>query len=320
MLPHWFTIPSVEIEGLGGEAAARRAVDSEDVDVALAGGALLTRADPSDEIVALVQSASRATRGAAVLRQAGLGQDRIRAALDPAPVAVREVGGEGDQGAGLAFIGTLLLYIAILTFGYYVASGVVEEKSSRVIELVLSAIRPVELLCGKVVGIGLVGFVQLVAVAGVGLAAALATGAVDLPATAASTAALVAPFFVLGYAFYACAIAVSGAIVSRQEDIQSTTSPMMVMLVAGYLAAISVIDKPESTLATVCTFLPPVAPMVVPARAAQDALPPWELAVSVVLMLAGTAVLVRLAARIYERAVLRLGAPLKLREALRLAR
>lgn len=127
-------------------------------------------------------------------------------------------------------------------------------------------------------------------------------------------------FFVLGYAFYACAFAVAGAIVSRQEDIQSTTSPMLIALVAGYLAAISVIDKPESTLATVCTFLPPVAPMIVPARAAQDTLPAWELGLSVVLMLAGTAALMRLAARIYERAVLRMGAPLKLREALRLAR
>ena len=310
----------VELEGLGDEAAARRAVDSEDVDVALAGGSLLTRTDPSDALVALVQSASRATRGAEVLRRAGLGQDRIRAALDPSPIAVREVGGEGDKGTGLAFVSTLLLYVAVLTFGYYVAAGVVEEKSSRVIELILSAIRPVELLTGKVVGIGLVGFIQLVAVAGVGLAAALAVGAVDLPATALSTAALVVLFFVLGYAFYACAFAVAGAIVSRQEDIQSTTSPMLVALVAGYIAAISVINQPSSTLAAVCTFLPPVAPMVVPARAAQGALPAWELAVSVVLMLVGTAVLMRLAARIYERAVLRMGAPLKLREALRLAR
>jgi len=233
---------------------------------------------------------------------------------------VREVGGEGDKGTGLAFVGTLLLYIAIITFGYYVASGVVEEKSSRVAELVLSAIRPVELLTGKVVGIGLLGLVQLVAVSGIGLAAALGTGLVDLPATAASTAVLVVLFFVLGYAFYACAFAVAGAIVSRQEDVQSTTSPMLIALVSGYLAAISVIDKPESTLATVCTFLPPVAPMIVPARAAQDALPAWELALSVVLMLAGTAALMRLAARIYERAVLRMGAPLKLREALRFAR
>ena len=310
----------VELESLGGEAAARQAVDSEQVDVALAGGALLTRDDPSEEVVALIQGASRATRGAAVLRQAGLGQDRIRAALDPAPLSVREVGGEGDKGAGLAFVGTLLLYVAIVTFGYYVASGVVEEKSSRVIELVLSAIRPVELLIGKVVGIGLLGLVQLGVVAGVGLGTALATGVVDLPDTAASTAALVVLFFVLGYAFYACAFAVAGAIVSRQEDIQSTTSPMIVALVAGYLASISVIEKPESTLATVCTFLPPVAPMIVPARAAQDALGTWELAVSVAVMLVTTAAMMRLAARIYERAVLRMGAPLKLREALRLAR
>jgi len=232
---------------------------------------------------------------------------------------VREVGGEGDKGTGLAFVGTLLLYNAIITFGYYVASGVVEEKSSRVVELVLSAIRPVELLTGKVVGIGLLGLVQLVAVSGVGLAAALGAGLVDLPATAASTAALVVLFFVLGYASTP-APSPSRVRSSPARRTSRARPPDAHRARRRLPRGDLVIDKPESTLATVCTFLPPVAPMIVPARAAQDALPAWELALSVVLMLAGTAALMRLAARIYERAVLRMGAPLKLREALRFAR
>jgi ABC-2 type transport system permease protein len=213
----------------------------------------------------------------------------------------------------------LLLYIAILTFGYAVSSGVIEEKSSRVIELLLSTIRARELLAGKVLGIGVVGLIQLVVVAGAGLAVALASGELELPSSTLSTTLLVALYFVLGYLLYACLFAVAGAIVSRQEDAQSTTSPMLVVLIGGYLASFSVIDDPHSALATICTLLPPVAPMVVPARAAQDALPVWELALSVALTVAAIALLIRLAGRIYERAVLRVGAPLKLTQAFRLA-
>jgi ABC-2 type transport system permease protein len=87
--------------------------------------------------------------------------------------------------------------------------------------------------------------------------------------------------------------------------------------VVAYVAGVSTIDSPEGTLATVCTFLPPVAPMVVPGRAVQDALPAWELAVSLALMALATVLLIGLATRVYERFVLRMGAPLKLREALR---
>jgi len=124
-------------------------------------------------------------------------------------------------------------------------------------------------------------------------------------------------YFVLGYAFYACAYAAAGSLVSRAEDIQSVTAPLLGIVIASYFAALATLDSPDGGLATVCTFLPPAAPMVVPARAAQDALPGWQLAVSIVLCVAGTAIVMRLAARIYERSILRIGAPVKLREALR---
>jgi ABC-2 type transport system permease protein len=113
--------------------------------------------------------------------------------------------------------------------------------------------------------------------------------------------------------------AVAGAIVSRQEDLQSTTAPMSLLLMAAYFLSIALVDDPESTVARVVTFLPPVAPMIVPSRAAQDALAGWELAASVAAMLAGIALVFVVATRIYRRAVLRIGAPLKLTQALRLA-
>lgn len=320
----------VELRELDSAAAARAAVRAEEVDVAVVGGGraadagvagrLLTGADASEEAVALIQSAARTTRSATRLRAAGLSPAEIRRALEPPPLAVADVSDEEADGAGLAFVGSLLLYLSIMGFGFAVASGVIEEKTSRVIELLLSTIRPAQLLAGKVLGIGLVGLVQLLATVVVGVAIVVGSGEIDLPSSTASTAVLVAVYFVLGYALYACAFAVAGSIVSSQEDTQSTTTPMMVLLVGGYLASFPVIEDPDGVLAQILTFLPPVAPMIVPVRAAQGALPAWELALSLALMLAAIVALVLLAARIYERTVLRSGSPLKLSAALRLAR
>jgi ABC-2 type transport system permease protein len=310
----------VELRRYASRSAAEGAVRDDDVDVALAGRRLLTGADPDASLVALLQSTSRQLRSGATLREAGLSREESRAVLNPPALEVTDVSDGGDSGTGLAIAGVLLLYLGLLSVGYQVSSGVVEEKSSRVIELLLSAIRARQLLAGKVIGIGLVGLLQLMLVVIVGLGIALASGEVDLPPTTATTALLVALYFVLGYALYACAFAVAGALVSRQEDTQSTTTPMLVILVAGYLASFQAVDKPEATLAKVLTYVPPVAPMIVPTRAAQGAVSPPEVLISVALMLVSIAVLIRVAARVYERAVLRMGSPMKLTQALRLAR
>jgi ABC-2 type transport system permease protein len=301
------------------EAAARAAIANDDLDAALVGDRLLTAPNPPDALAPLVQASSRDVRGAALLRSQGVPPDRARAALDPPPLQVSEVE-SGQQGTGIALVGSLLLYLGIITFGYTLAGGIVEEKSSRVIEVILSAVRPVSVLAGKVIGIGVMGLLQLFVIGGTGIVAALITGQADLPSTTAKAAVAVAVFFLLGYALYSCAFAAAGAIVSRQEDIQSTTSPLLAVLVGGYLASISALDKPTSTLAEVLTYVPPVAPMIVPGRVAQDAISPGAFLLSVALMLIAIVLLVRLATRIYERSILRVGAPLKLTQALRLAR
>ena len=309
----------LRIDEVATAQAARRRVDEGGADVAVADGTLTVGADAPDALVALLQSAWRETQARATLERAGLEPAEIEAALAPDPLRTRHAADVDDDAQAFAFIATVLLFGSILTFGLAVSYGVVEEKSSRVIEVVLSAIRPLQLLCGKVIGIGLLGLAQIALVVAVGLAAAVATDQAELPTAAPALAAIVLCFFVLGYAFYACAFAVAGAIVSRQEDLQSTTAPMSIVLGIGYFVSIGVIDSPDSTVARVFTFLPPFAPMVVPVRAAQDAIPAWELALSIALTVAGIAVALVLAARIYRRAVLRLGSPLKLTQALRLA-
>jgi ABC-2 type transport system permease protein len=300
------------------EADARAAVSDGEADAALTGGAIVVARGAPDEVAPLLQEATRRVLALESLEQAGLTRAEARDALAAEPPPVVLVGEGGDDAAGLAFVVTLLLYVGLFTFGYYVSSGVVEEKSSRVVEVVLAAIRPLTLLAGKVIGIGLLGLAQLAVIAAAGLAATSLFGGVDVPDATTSTIAIALLYFVLGYAFYACAFAAAGAIVTRQEDLQSTTAPISVALVGSYLAVLPVLDDPTSTLARVTTLLPPTAPLTVPARAAQGALPAWELALSLVLMVAGILVVLLAATRIYERSILRLGSPLTLRQALRL--
>ena len=204
----------------------------------------------------------------------------------------------------------------MITFGYAIASNVVVEKSSRVVEVILAAIRPVQLLAGKLIGVGILGLIQIAVIAAVGLAISIPGGAISLPSSTFETVVLVLIYFVLGYAFYGCCFAAAASLVSRQEDTQSSTGPLMVILIGSYVATNAALGNPEGGLATVGTFLPPMAPLIVPGRAAQGALPGWQLALSLAIMLAAIAVVIVLAGRIYDRSVLRFGTPVKLREAL----
>jgi ABC-2 type transport system permease protein len=311
----------LSVERRAGPAAARAAVSDGDVDAAVTAGGLTVAEDPDDALVALLQNAARVAAGEQRLRQAGLSRREADAALNPPPLRTTEVepsGGEG--GAGLAYLGALLLYVAIISFGYSVASSVVAEKSSRVVEVILSTIRPSQLLAGKVIGVGLLGLLQICLIGGIGLLIALFGGDLSLPGSTPETVALVLLYFVLGYAFYGCAFAGAASLVSRQEDSQSTTTPLLVILIGSYLATNSALGNPEGSLAQIGTFLPPMAPMLVPGRAAQGALAGWELVASLALMAISILIVVRVAARVYGRSVLRFGSPMRLRDALALSR
>lgn len=295
-------------------AAARQAIVDGDVELVAGGRENLVAADAPAEAEALLRETARQVAAEAELRRFGLDPQQIATASSPDLARFETVEAAGSGGQGIAFIATLLLYLALIFAGYAVSSGVTEEKSTRVVEIIINAIKPRSLLAGKVAGIGLVGLAQLLLIIVAGLAATLAMGSVDLPEGTLDTAALALVYFILGYGLYGCGFAVAGSLVSRQEDTQSTTAPVMMVLVAAYILSISVTDDPTSGLAVLCTYLPPLAPMVVPARAAAGELPLDQLAVSLALMGLACVALTWLAGRVYERSVLRMGAPVRLRE------
>ena len=157
----------------------RAEVDDGTLDAAVVGGRVVAKDKPDDELLSLLQAANRQVSAARALEQAGVPEGRAQRILDPQPLkltTLEPIDPDEDAKAGLTFFIVLILYGQLLTYGYWVAAGVVEEKASRVVEVVLSTIRPAHLLAGKVIGLGLLGLGNLLLIGAIGLGTAAATG------------------------------------------------------------------------------------------------------------------------------------------------
>ena len=221
-----------------------------------------------------------------------------------------------------ALVGMLagvLIFTGIMTTGQLVSQGVVEEKSSRVVELLLSTIRPWQLIAGKVLGIGVVGLVQIGLLVGAGAGSA---AAFDLLAgqdiQLGSAAIWIMVWFLLGYAMYATMLGALSSLVSRQEDVGSIISPVILLLMVPYIIGVTIAPwDPDSPIVLWLSMFPLFSPLLMLIRIAIDSAPAWQLALSVGLSVATIAFLVVLAGKIYSRAVMRTGARLSLREVLK---
>jgi ABC-2 type transport system permease protein len=313
----------VELVTTSDDAAAVDAVRDGRLDAAVVGGAeIVVRSEPPAELVGIVQAVSQRMRTEEVLRETGLSDDQIRAALDQAPLGIRALEPVDDrrrENSAVAFVGVLALYGQLFAYGYWVAAGVVEEKSSRVVEVLLATVRPSQLLRGKILGIGVLGLLQLLLIGVVGLIAAQTVGSLDFPSGAIATIGIVLVWFVFGFFFYAGLFAVAGSIVPRQEDLQSTMTPLTLLIVGSFLIGLNAIGNPSSTLATVASLLPPSAPLVMPSRIVLGETSLLGALLSVAITVAATVALVPLATRIYSAAVLRPGR-VRIRQALRASR
>ena len=247
--------------------------------------------------------------------------EAVNTAVNAALVDVRSLEPAREhQGAriALAFIVGILVYIAIMLYGQMVAQGVVEEKASRIVEILLTTIRPWQLMLGKVVGIGLMGLLQLGLTAVVGVSAGVALDAYDFPTSVATSAAIWAvAWFLLGYLVYALLFAALGALVSRQEDVGGVTAPATMAIILPYVLAISILPSdPDNQFLATASLVPFFSPMIMPMRIALDVAPAWQMILSAVLTCLLIAALVWFAGRVYRNAVLRMGSRVKLTEAL----
>ncbi|WP_369258415.1 ABC transporter permease [Geodermatophilus amargosae] len=307
----------VEVVRFDTDDAARAAVEDEGVDGALVGSAsdpeLVVR-DPDTTLEAVVSGAVGAVALGDALAQAG---------VDPSDLPqVTVTALDGDSAADtqrtvVAVVGVVVLYSLLILFAQFVAQGVVEEKASRVVELLLATMRPWQLLAGKILGLGVLGLGQIAVIAAIGIGGALAFDVVDLPGELVGTVLWLLFWFVLGYALFASLFAVAASLVSRQEDLGSVLTPASLVLVAGFIVAIQAASDPSGSLAVVTSYVPGLSPMVMPVRQAAGDVALWEVGVAVVLMLVAIALVIRLGGRVYSGALLRTSGKTKLREALR---
>ena len=318
----------IVIKPTADEADARRQLAQGKLDAVMNGPATSPHVLVRDQFNPVLQTVLQN-----LVRQAALNQQLSAAGLNPASVnaqlaratvtveTVKATGAQRMQEVVAGFIVAVLLYIALLSYGQFIAQGVVEEKANRIVEILLSTVRPEQLLVGKVIGIGLVGLFQLCIIGAAGVTLALATRIFTVPTVALGVALSGVLWFVLGFFFYSVLFAAAGSLVSRTEEVQSVVVPMSMLAIASYLAAISVLvpmlgGAPMSSRGKLLALIPPVSPVLMPTGMATGDIAPWQAILAVVLTLATGVAATWVAARIYSNSVLRIGGRVKLGEAL----
>jgi ABC-2 type transport system permease protein len=300
-------------------AEGEQAVRDGKTDVLVVDGRELEWQRRADEqLKAVVTSAIQVAAVQDRATSAGISANKLAELLTPVPVTNVELGqvaGRSPDDETAAFIMTVLLFMAIATYGAMVLSGVVEEKSSRVVEVLLARIPARSLLAGKVAGIGLLGLAQVAVTAGAALIAATMISSVHLPAVRGAVLVWAVVWFVLGYALYATLFGAVGSLASRPEDAQSVAGPISVVLVLVYFVSFAAIGSPDTTWAHLVAWFPASAPIAMPTRIAMGAASWWDPFFAMALTGAAIAGLVVFGGRVYAGAVLHSGSTLKLREA-----
>jgi ABC-2 type transport system permease protein len=275
----------------------------------------------------------------AKIRESGLSQEQAAALFTPPTIKVEPLAGgtlrdeqETFQSQMLVYVLLLLLYMTLVMYGVQVATGVVMEKSSRVMEVLITTVRPIELMIGKVVGIGLLGLTQYGAWVAVGFLGLVFSGTLsglfsgeggaqlEIALVPAATLIYFLVFFILGYLVYATLYAALGSLVNRTEDVNSITTPLTILMVGTYLLSFVALGNPETEYIRWLSFVPFLSPMLMFIRVALSSPAWWEPLLSIVLLLAAILFFAWVAAKIYRVGVLMYGKRPSFREIGRLLR
>jgi ABC-2 type transport system permease protein len=310
----------VEVVRYDDVADAEAALRVGQVDAVLEGDELVGVSDVPDQLQQVVQAAAIGTRLRETLDEYEVPPDIQAELAEQAPIAVRTLEPQDpdrDENGALVLIAVVLLYGQLFGYGIWIATGVIEEKSSRVVEILLSAIGPRQLMAGKIIGIGVLGLGQLAVIAVYAIALARMTGALALPGEAIGVALLSIGWFLLGFAFYAGLFAVAGSLVSRMEELQNALTPINLVIFVSLFISIGALQDPDSTLARVASFLPTSSALAMPVRIVLGSATTPEVVLSIAIVVVSAAALIPVSARLYSGAILRIGARVKLRDAWR---
>jgi ABC-2 type transport system permease protein len=277
--------------------------------------------------MALLQAAARQAVMMERLTQRGVDpgvvqESQSRISLTTLRISKKGATGEtGEATFFLAYIVGFVMYMAIFLYSVNVMRSVLEEKQTRIIEVLVSSLRPFQLLLGKVVGVGGVGLLQMgiwgvagaaliryrMAVFGAFKVPAEQAAAIQLPAVASGMVILVLAYFLLGYLLYSAMFAVVGASVSTDSEAQQAQMPVVMLLIPGILVFPAVLNDPAGSLSTVMGLVPFWSPIIMPIRFAASDVPSAELAASLAILAATVVAMVWVAARIYRVGILMYG-------------
>jgi ABC-2 type transport system permease protein len=313
----------VTIRDVADATTGTAQVTAGTLDVLVTGSPTAPVAVVEDSVPSDVQTALGVAVFEARLSAAGLTPAAVTAALAGTHVGVQSLAPatptDPDRGPKLAaaiFV-AFLLYLSLSLYGSFVAQGVVEEKATRIVEILLATVRPSQLLAGKIVGIGLVGLLQLSIIGAATVVMVAVTHVVSIPALSLLAVLGYLVWFLLGFLLYATAYAAVASLVSRQEEVSGAIAPFQIFLVAAYVLLTVVAPDPGSTLSTVLSILPPFAPILMSVRMATGDATAWQVGLAIVLTVVSVGGLTWLAGRIYANSVLRLGGRARFMDAFR---
>jgi ABC-2 type transport system permease protein len=247
---------------------------------------------------------------------AGLTPQQAAQVAGTRPLAINSLRPASKRPSGAAAIaGIMLVFMMLTQYNTWTLMGVMEEKSSRVAEVLLSTVRPARLLTGKVLGIGVAAFAQAALIVTFALVLAEAVGSSLVHGSEPLAVAASLTWLLLGYAFYSWVYAAAGSMAERRDQVQSLVLPLSVPILFGYAISLSTISGgTPSTFYRVLAYLPPTAPFAMPTLVGFGDVAWWQFAGSVALSLTATVAVARLAAAVYRRSILRTGRRVRVRE------
>lgn len=315
----------IETKPVAAPEDGRGLVNSGEIDALVSGSVadlnVVVESGLDQEIRAMLTTISQSEVLKANLAELGADPAAVMADVNDTALDVTVLQPPDPQKTQREVIGMIivvLMFFGIMTYGSLVTQGIVEEKSSRVVEILLSTVRPWQLMLGKVLGLGLVGLVQLAIIGVVGIIAASATGILTVSGAATGMLAWGLLWYVLGFFMYATIFAAAGSLVSRQEEVQSVVTPVTMVLVVGYVVGFNLIlQDPEGSTTTALSLIPLFSPIMMPGRIAVGVAPVWQIGLTILLTIGAIALFTWIGSRIYRNAVLHTGARVKLTEALR---
>ena len=298
------------------EDAVRLAVRDGDATAGLAGQNLYTSTQAGLTFPALVAQTVMSLETSSRLAAAGLTAAQvaqIQSVRPPTQVSVGRVDNEGRAGVGVA-VG-ILLYLALTFAGSAIATTVGMEKSTRISEVLLAVLRPSQVLVGTVLAVGAATLLQMLVLATPLVVALQVTDSIGLPPVAAGDIALAVVWFVLGFVLYAFLFAASAALVDKITGVSSAVLPVTMILVVGYMLAVTIVmSDPSGGWSVAASIFPFTAPMAMPIRWASGQVPVWQLVLAMTLTAATAMLLVSVASSIYRRALVITGHRVRLRE------